>query len=583
MRKLSIALLFLFISTCISGCNNQPQDNRKEMMVLGRPTITEYFVGERLSLEGLKVIDVDTGERLSDYATDPIEGYEFVTSDLGTKTVSVSKNDYKDTSFTIKVKENPYVGAELVEIYATNDIHGQIEEARGRASLTKMMTYLKNKKDNNPNVLLLDQGDTWQGSIYSNFNHGALITDVMNYVQYDARTVGNHDFDWGLEPLLANTAREYEGYKTPVLAANVYDYNFDTKKVGTNQQSDIGIKSISYTLENGLKVGIVGTIGQNQITSINSLFTHDIAFINHINVIKSESAKLREEGCDIVIASCHAGQEDLLGNSLANYVDLVLCAHTHKNESIKENGILFAQFGCYSQYVGHIKLYYDKTLKKVTTTDMEFITSDDISKASLEDDPTILSIVNTYNSECSKEAEVIVASNVSGQFSRYDQLPNLMCKAIYDASISEGYDVDLTYCNEARANLYGGLWEYANLYNAFPFDNVVYIIEVTYAEMMREIKNYNYIYRSPKFDGVLVPGSTYKIAAIDFLVFHTNVNRYYDFFNDNGGNSLGHLQNNYRVILKNYLIDNGYNDGKILYNENYSSNLDSYSRNSLTH
>ena len=114
-----------------------------------------------------------------------------------------------------------------IEIYATNDIHGTIQKDGERIGIPKLMTYL-NEKGKNGNTLLIDQGDTWQGSIYSNYNHGALVTDVMNYIHYDARTVGNHDFDWGVEWLQNNTAKSYEGYSTPVLAGNVYDYDFVT-------------------------------------------------------------------------------------------------------------------------------------------------------------------------------------------------------------------------------------------------------------------------------------------------------------------------------------------------------------------
>ena len=58
-----------------------------------------------------------------------------------------------------------------IDIYATNDFHGAVEETDGNMGLKKWATYLKNKGEN-PNTLLIDQGDTWQGSIYSNYNHG---------------------------------------------------------------------------------------------------------------------------------------------------------------------------------------------------------------------------------------------------------------------------------------------------------------------------------------------------------------------------------------------------------------------------
>ena len=169
----------------------------------------------------------------------------------------------------------PTSGTVNIQIYASNDIHGQVKETSEIPGLGKYATYFMNKRKE-PNTLLLDQGDAWQGSIYSNRNHGQLITDVMNYVHYDARCIGNHDFDWGVSYIKSNNARSYMGYSAPSLAGNVYDYDFVHKTVGTTQQSEIGVKSTIVTVNDNIKVGILGGIGQDQITSINSLYVQDI-------------------------------------------------------------------------------------------------------------------------------------------------------------------------------------------------------------------------------------------------------------------------------------------------------------------
>ena len=73
-----------------------------------------------------------------------------------------------------------------IQIYASNDFHGAIEGGTSGATLKKFGTYFKQRGEE-ANTLLLDQGDTWQGSVYSNFNRGACINDVMNYAKFDAR------------------------------------------------------------------------------------------------------------------------------------------------------------------------------------------------------------------------------------------------------------------------------------------------------------------------------------------------------------------------------------------------------------
>ena len=397
----------------------------------------------------------------------------------------------------------------------------------------------------------------------------------MCVAKFDARTIGNHDFDWGIDALKANTNRQYNDYTIPVLAANVYDYDFNNKVIGNVHQDDIGGKSISYTLENGIKVGVVGVIGENQITSITSSLVKDICFIDHIQVIKEEAVKLREEGCQVVIASCHTGQNDVRGNDLGKYVDVVLCGHTHQNEISNEGDLNFYQFGSYGQNFGHVTVKYNQKTNKVIS-EGETISGRQIKDEIKIVDSDISSLINSYNDLCNAEANVVVASDAD-YFSKNEHSPNLMCKAIFDRCVVEGYDdVILSYCNTARAYLPQGKWTYADLYESFPFDNVIYIASVQGKDILNEVKKYNNAYFNPSFDYKINPNSYYKIACIDYLLYHTNAKRYFDYFPSFTGEPLGHLSDNYRIILKNWLIDNGYSTGKQISSSDYSSSLDCF-------
>ncbi|MFA5687239.1 MAG: 5'-nucleotidase C-terminal domain-containing protein [Bacilli bacterium] len=475
--------------------------------------------------------------------------------------------DASDISI-VSEDEDPY--KKYVEVFAVNDFHGAIEETSTRAGLANFGTFFKEQGERD-NTLLIDSGDTWQGSIYSNYNYGRLITDVMNYAKFDAHTVGNHDFDWGTDVLAANVARDYDGYTTPTLAANVYDFDFDTKTIGTEQQSELGQKSVTYTLENGLEVGIVGVIGQDQITSINSLYTQDIAFKNHVDIIKDEAYALKNNGVDIVIASVHGGEETVKGQGLELYVDLVLCAHTHRKEYSEVAGLTYAQFGAYGEYFGRVTLEYDTDLGKVVDTDITEYSASDISAQVTTVDSTISNLIDQYSSDCDAAANEVVASNVTGDFVSFDHAANLMTKAMYDQAVVEGYDIDLAYCNTARANLDPGSWTFADIYGAFPFDNTIYIIEITGEELLYEVKGYNNIYRNPAFTEKIRADGVYTIACLDYLAFHTNSARYYDYFPDNNGAFISSLSDNYRIILYNWLKNNNYNTGTELKASDYAS------------
>lgn len=477
----------------------------------------------------------------------------------------------------------PTSGTLSVNIVAVNDFHGAIEASGNNIGLAAMGTYFR-KQAETPNTLILDQGDTWQGSIYSNYNHGQLINDVYSYAHVSARTVGNHDFDWGVEAIKHNTARTFAGYNIPVLGGNVYDYNFSTKVEGTTQQTDIGKSTVTYTLKNGLKVGVVGVIGRDQITSINSLFTHDICFKSHVPIIKQEATNLRNAGCDIVILSIHADEDDVRGNGLEDYVDLALCAHSHQAETSQEGNLTYAQFGSYGTQLGNITLTYDCSSNQVTNTTVNTLYKSQVNTAINNTiDTNISNLVSHYNNQCTAAASEVVASNVSGSFGANYELPNLMCKAVYDQTVMENYNVVLSYCNQARTSFNSKTrLTYEDLYQAFPFDNIIYIIEVTGADILTEVKNYSNVYYNPTFNKQIVRTQKYRIACLDYLAFHTNTSRNYDYFRSFDGVGVGYLSANYRVILRNWLIRNNYNKGTALDASDFNSSLDAFNRSLLT-
>ena len=355
-----------------------------------------------------------------------------------------------------------------------------------------------------------------------------------------------------------------------------------THEFGTTQQATLGRKSVVYTLENKVKVGILGGIGEDQITSICTENIKTVGFKNHINFIKEEATRLRTvENCDVVICSLHADQANVIGNEIYNYIDVCLCGHSHDNENYVEtdtgtgNTTYYSQSGSYTASVGKMTLTFDYSTNKVTDGGFSSYSGYTISSAVSTVDSTIQSIIDSYKSDCNSVANVTVASSVTGSFYSSEQLPNLMCRAIFDECIAEGYnDVLLSYVNDARASLYNSNWTYANLYQAFPFDNVVYIAEITGDEFMYEISRYNYIYRSSSFtSNTINPSATYKVAIIDYLYLHTNSSRYYNYFSTTGGTSTITLAKNYREILRDWLIANHYNTGTVLDSESFASGL----------
>lgn len=489
------------------------------------------------------------------------------------------------------------------KILSSNDIHGQVDaenptNTNGRAGIGKYFTYAKQIKDNNENVLLFDQGDTFQGSIYSNENRGNLISKAMAYTHYDARAIGNHDFDWGIEPLIKNKNVGYGDYVVPTLGANIYDYDFSNKEFLSSHCDNICDSSTICEFNNGFKVGVIGTIGSSQITSICTKYVSNLNFKDHIETIKSEATKLRNKGCHFVVSLHHGSVSELLGQDLTNYIDLALCAHTHQLEEELENGVLFSQAVAYTEYLQDINFSFDASTQKASLSNHSFIDSSTIYNAVTSVDPIIESMITEAKDEINNNSEnnpdKVVANNVSGYFGYYYQnsssnisANNLMAKAIYDTAINEGYSIDLAYVNQLRHALYKGSWTYANIYQAAPFDNEVYIMDVSYDDMVNEVAKYNYICKENGKTIKLEQGKTYKIAVIDYLACHTNENRQFDYFKSMNNywdniNSITKLSKNYRNILADWLIKN-YSNSEELNPNNFTSSISDFNKSDLVY
>ena len=462
-------------------------------------------------------------------------------------------NNYKSGTFTL---------------YTFNDFHGAVNEYSSDAhiGLEKFGTFLKNvsKQDN---VLIIDSGDTFQGSIESNWNQGAMITDVFNYAHVDVHTLGNHDFDWGENQIESNKARKAsDGWQMTNLGANIYDYYFDYYLEGDVHQTRLGDKYYIKTLKNGLKVGVVGVIGRDQITSICTPLVQDICFKEHNQILKDLSDELRtQKGCDVVIASLHNGAADSINNGLADvspvsnkkYFDYVACAHSHRNEYLTENGVPFTQAEAYGQCI--YKAGITLTNGEVTNYDVNCMDYDHVVAQVTTIDSNIKSIIATYSPAYKDVGNEVLVGSVNGTFYKNSTLPNLLCKAMYMEARNQSYNVDFAFCNEARYDIDKRYWTYSTLYEAFPFDNVVYIVRIRGDRNVKEICNYNWRYHDSSLTSVDYT-TWYTVAVIDYLLFHTNDSRSYNYFSHGSSwmEIIGTLKKNgkdylYRDILADYL------------------------------
>jgi 5'-nucleotidase len=210
-----------------------------------------------------------------------------------------------------------------LNILHTSDTHSRIEPIKpgekneGMGGYARRASIVDDRREKDADLLLFDCGDFSQGTPYYNWYKGELEIRLMNLMKYDACTIGNHEFDFGLD----NMARIFKMADFPVVCAN-YDVSATVLK-------DL-VKPYITINRKGLKIGVFG-LGAKLEGLVQKEKCEGIVFSDPVETAQKVAKKLREEEkCDVVICLSHLGQEtdkDLM--SKTSGLDLVLGGHSH--------------------------------------------------------------------------------------------------------------------------------------------------------------------------------------------------------------------------------------------------------------
>ncbi len=210
-------------------------------------------------------------------------------------------------------------------ILHTNDTHSQIEpKSNGQGGYARRMGLINEERKADKHLLLVDAGDFCQGTPYFNIYHGRVEIDAMNKMGYDAGTLGNHEFDNGLDTLALVLQRA----NFPIVCAN-YDFS------GTALEGLIKPYTIVHKGE--LKIGIFG-LGCDPKGLIADKNFLPARYIEPNPVAQKMADTLRAQGCDIVVCLSHMGTygkaaEDVCDVNMVSQtrgIDVVIGGHTHQ-------------------------------------------------------------------------------------------------------------------------------------------------------------------------------------------------------------------------------------------------------------
>lgn len=356
-------------------------------------------------------------------------------------------------------------GYTTIDIYAFNDTHGAVKDSSSIAGIEKTSTYIKQKKKENPNTIVLSSGDMYQGSMYSNNTKGKLMTEWLNELNCVSMTIGNHEFDWGEEAIKQNKAIA----SFPFLAINIFDKQ-------TNKRVSYVDASTTFTVDN-IKFGLIGAIG-DCYSSISGSKVKDVEFKvgdELASLVKEESTRLRnEENCDFIIYSLHGPTSDYQEElSSGKYVDVCFEGHTHKQYSTVDSyGVYHLQGAGYNESFSHLELLANKNSKEITIKDTTPIVTS--SFLSLSNDKDTTDLINKYMDEIGNPDEVV-------GYNKKERSSNELRQKIADLYLETGlaewgssYDIVLGGGYLSTRSPYvlpSGNVTISQIYNLFPFDN----------------------------------------------------------------------------------------------------------------
>lgn len=265
-------------------------------------------------------------------------------------------------------------GLKKITILHTNDVHSHIDPfpkndplnpsgggVIARANLINLI-----KKDN-PHTLVLDAGDVFQGTPYFNFFGGELELKLMSKMGYNASTLGNHEFDNGMEKL--SKVLKHANF-------SFLNSNYTLK----NTPLENKIKSHEIFNINGIKIGVFG-LGIELEGLVEKKLYKGIKYLNPIEISKDISDDLKyNHNCDLIICLSHLGFSyskdknimcDLILAKQTKNIDLIIGGHTHtfldepvKVKNLENKDVIINQVGCFGINLGKIDFYFSENNKQ---------------------------------------------------------------------------------------------------------------------------------------------------------------------------------------------------------------------------
>lgn len=382
-------------------------------------------------------------------------------------------------SFTILAEEVN------LRIYHVNDVHSRVEEDdyAGSMGYAKMATLIKEARRERENVMFLDAGDSFHGQTIANINQGESISHILDLMNLDALTLGNHDFNFGQERL--GELAEMSNF--PFLAANLS--REDGEEIPYTE--DYLIKEYD-----GVKVGVFGLATPETTYKTHPKNVEGLNFEDPVAAAKTAVEELRNK-VDVVVALTHLGiseGSDYTSIMVAEEVpgiDLIVDGHSHNviKEGMMVNETMIVQAGEYSKYLG----YVDLTVENGELSNIKANLIPREETADVEEDyiiSLVIERINRANEVITSQVVGRTAVELNGERGNIRTGETNLGNLITDAMRAK-FDADAAITNGGgiRASIDQGEITQGEVITVLPFGNTTILMELSGADIKAALEH----------------------------------------------------------------------------------------------
>jgi 2',3'-cyclic-nucleotide 2'-phosphodiesterase/3'-nucleotidase len=410
-----------------------------------------------------------------------------------------------------------------ITLLHTTDLHGRIrpteiaypKDSAGKdlGGLARCATMIAKFRAENPNCLLVDNGDTIQGTPASLMSAGLMMVRALNHLRYDAWVWGNHEFDWGAD----NLERCAAATEVPILAGNIRG----DRPAITGRLRPYVVKDCD-----GVRVAVVGLNTPGIPNWSRPWLIQNLVFEQSSSVLRRVLRDVKREKADVIVLAAHQGYREY-GDDHANQIndiarsfpeiDAIIGGHTHRPvPELFIRNALYSQANYWGTDLGRMDFTYDTDQRKLTSRKASLIKMD----ARVPQDAGLLALCKPDLDAADREMSRVIGAAtedfiVDGAPKRETPVHNLLCEAILDACERARHpaDIAITRVLDEREELKKGPITVGDCWRLVPYENFIGVFEVTPAQLRELLEEEASLYARERANGVYGMRLALRVSA----------------------------------------------------------------------